>query len=350
MSLAHPSEASTEDLSMLLAPDVAMNNPTPPSPGPALDPMAALFTKPSQPLRPLAVSCSEGNLFNPGPLPVQASIRARVEEYTALCFQEPNSSSCNALNKYTKAIMPTVHDAFLTALYEHIDLQLLDTWERCAGEKLLIQPFDNIADNIQAHTNLRPTILAAILEITQAEHLSISVPIPKPNAKQTPMTFLAYNLSHEHQKTLLDRYVWASSAITFRVMPTDPPCPDFLFSIKDLGTMINDEVREIIHNVWHDNVTEAFLTTIVNSVQLPDHRKVTSALQNFIDSLSIVRLDTRGCGHTLCPQLNIFAKGSIIGDDKTWMQVRTFLANHTYADRLLGIGSVKTAPFKCGLC
>jgi len=36
------------------------------------------------------------------------------------------------------------------------------------GTKLLIQLFDNVADNIQVHGNLHPTILAAILEITQA--------------------------------------------------------------------------------------------------------------------------------------------------------------------------------------
>ena len=56
--------------------------------------------------------------------------------------------------------------------------------------------------------------------------------------------------------------------------------------------IINDEVHEIIHNVWHDNVTKAFLTNIINSIQLPNCHKVTSALQSFIDSLSIVHLNT----------------------------------------------------------
>ena len=93
--------------------------------------------------------------------------------------------------------------------------------------------------------------------------------------------------------------------------------------------MINDDVHEIIHNVWHDNATEAFLTTIINSVQLPDRCKVVSALQNSINSLSIVCLNTRGCGHTLHPQFNIFAKGSIIGDDKTWTQVH--VANQRFS-------------------
>ena len=235
--------------------------------------------------------------------------------------------------------MLKVHDAFPTALYEHIDLQLLDTWERCPDEKLLVQPFDKTADNTQAHTDIRSAILAAIQEITKAEHLAISAPSPVKN--QMSSTFLAYNLSQEHKNMLLERYVWSSSILTFRVAPTNLPCPDFLFSIKNLGTMIVDDVQRIVQNVWHDEVTDAFLSTIINSVQLPDSCRVATALQKFINSLSVVRLDTKSCGDTLCPHFNVYAEGSLIGNDKTWSQIRTFLANCIYADQLLGYGTVK---------
>jgi hypothetical protein len=209
-----------------------MHNSTLPSPIPATDPTANLFNQPAQPRRPLFASHSESNIFNSGPQPHLSSIRARVEENAAMRHTGPNKSPRSSPDKYTKAIMPTVHDAFPTAIYENIDLTLLDTWETCSGEKLLIQPFDKIADVSNAHANLRSTILSAIAEITQDEDLSISVPIP--NGKQSPTTLLAYNLSHEQCNSLLERHVWASSVITFRVMPIDPPCPDFLFTIKDL--------------------------------------------------------------------------------------------------------------------
>ena len=345
---ARPSEAPTEDLTLLLAQDVSMFNDSPPSPDPITEPTANLFTQFSQPCRPLAISRSEGNISNAGLQPNPSSIRMRVEENAALRSQDPNGTPRSALDKYTKANMPMVHDAFPTALYENIDFQLLDTWEKCPGEKLLIQPFDKVADTIKYHGDVRSSIMSAINEITQAVNFSVSVPLP--NGKQTPTTFLAYNLSQDHQKILLERYVWASSAITFRVMPTDPPCPNFMFTIKDLGTMVNDDVRVIVQNVWKDNETNAFLSNIVNSVPLTKRRSLATAIQNFIDSLSIIRLDTKRRGSALRPHFNVFAKGTLIGDDKTWTQIRSFLANRTYADKLLGFGTTKITPFHCTIC
>jgi hypothetical protein len=343
-----PSEAPTEDLSLLLAPDVTMNHASPPPPDSMPEPAANLFTQPTQLRRPLAVSLSEGDIFNSNPQHNNSSIRARVEENAAMRSLEPNGFRGNALNKYTKSTMPPIHDAFPTALYEHVDLQLLDIWERCADEKLLIQPFDKPPVETQALNDLRSAILTAIKEITKAEHLAVSASTPR--GKQPCITFLIYNLGKEHKKILLDRYVWSSSAVTFRVSPTDPPCPDFLFAINNLGTMIVDDVLQIVQNVWHDETTEAFLNSLVNSAPLPDSRKMATSLPKFINSLSVARLDAKGRGDTLQPRFNIYAEGSIIGDDKTWTQVRSFLANRTYATQLLGLGTIKVSPFHCTLC
>ena len=255
-----PSEAPMEDLNLLLTQDVSMFNDSPPSPDPMTEPMANLFTQFSQPHCPLTISHSEGNISNAGLQLNPSSIRMRVEENAALHSQDPNGTPHSALDKYTKANMPMVHDAFPTALYENIDFQLLDTWEKCPGEKLLIQPFDKVADAIKYHGDICSSIMSAINEITQAANFSVSVLLP--NGKQTPTTFLAYNLSQDHQKILLEHYVWASSAITFRVMPTDPPCLDFMFTIKNLGTMVNDDVCVIIQNVWKDDETNTFLSNI----------------------------------------------------------------------------------------
>ena len=344
MSSAHPSEAPT-DLSSLLAPDVPMN--APPTSLPVRDLASDVFT---QPPRPLTISRSEGNIAIPATNAYMSSIRARVEESAARRRLESNGPSRNPLEKYTKVILPTtrVHDPFPTALYDNIDFQLLSDWESCEGEKVLIHTFDNIAVDIQDHATVRNTILSAVEDITQADHISVSAPVPI--GKPIPTTFLVYGLTPTQQKTLLDRYVWSSASITFRVMPTDLLCPDFLFSIKQLGTNVTNYVQEIVRAVWNDEDTFTFLSGITDTVPLTERRQMTTALQSFIDSLRVEHLDIKVSGGAASPHFNIFAKGSTIRNDSTWSEIRAFLANRSYGNNLIGYGITKTSPYKCTLC
>ena len=329
----------------MLAPDVLMTYPSSPPPAHSPAPTEDIFT---QPHRPIAVSRSEGNMFVPGPNTGNSSIRARVAMGETMRMQRNAGTSRNPLEKYTKATMPMIHDAIPTALYDNIDPDLLDVWDASPGEKVLISPFDNIANELSKHDAVRDLILSAVTDITKANHFSVSTPIPC--GEQIPTTFLVYNLSQPQKEALLERYVWASTPITFRATPTDPPCPNFLFSIKGLGTMITKDVHDMVHAIWHDNKTTSFITNLINSAPLTDRRQLTTDLQNFIDSLHVIRLDTKGRGNTLAPHFRVFSEGSIIKVDDIWSQIRTFLADRTYTDYLIGRGIVKVSPYKCTLC
>ena len=50
----------------------------------------------------------------------------------------------------------------------------------------------------------------------------------------------------------------------------------------------------------------------------------------------IDRLNTKESGEALTPQYNVYANGSVIHDEEVWKHVRTFFAERTYEDLLLG--------------
>ena len=354
MSSLRPSEDPSEDLTSLLDLDMPMATPNPPSPAPTTEQPDIQHAP--QPRCHVGVSRSEGDLFDSRPLPAQPSIRARIQEDAAMRLLDTNLSSRDPLSKFTRAIMPTVHDASPTSIYDHIDDAMLKSWEKIPGKKVLVQPFDDIVTNAAKHEFLRLRILSAVNEITQAEHVRVSAPIllkkdeSPPPMSLTPTAFLVCNITASHVHSLLERYVWASSSIAFRVIRTDPPPPNYLFTIKGLGTMYKDDVREIVQSVWNDEETTAFLTSIVDNAPLVERRTLSSSLRIFITSLEIERLDIKECGDTLAPHYNILANGPAIPNDNIWSRVRSFLSKRTYMDVLIGIGTTDIAPYKCTLC
>lgn len=356
MSSLRPSEDPSEDLSLLLDQDTPMENPIPLSPAPTVEDANDQLVPPAHPRRPMVLSRSEGDIFIAKPPSARPSILARVEEDAAMRMLDANTSSRDPLHKYTRAPMPQVHDASPTSVYDYVNHEILTTWDDSPGEKVLVQPFDDFVTNAPNHEFLRLRILSAVKEITDAQQIRVSVPLlldeyrSPPHKARTPTVFLVCRLSETQKKTLLDRYVWASASIAFRVIRTDPPHPNFLFSIKGLGTTLEDDVQGMVRSVWRDDTTSLFLSSIVDATPLPERRNMSSALQILIDSLRVERLDIKERGDTLAPRFNIFADGSTIPDDNTWSKVRSFLAKRSYADILIGFGTTEISPYKCSLC
>jgi hypothetical protein len=161
-----------------------------------------------------------------------------------------------------------------------------------------------------------------VVEVTQSKDVGVAAPKPSENAVKThstPSTFLIYDLTGSQRLTLLRRYVWSSQAITLRVLPLSPACPSFLFGIRDFTTLSENEVHEVIHNVWHDADSNNFITPITDSVPNTDHSTVESNLRIFIASMYVDRLDVKGSGDALTPQFNVYANGSVIHNDRTWI-------------------------------
>ena len=153
------------------------------------------------------------------------------------------------LDKYTpRTNLPRVQDAFPAALIANIDLAILDAWFNNEGMKALVILFEDHTRNPDLQSDIIYKLLTAIEEITASPIAVVAPPVPNDQVtkpKQMPITFMASHLTETEYNTLMSRHVWSSEEITFRVIPIDPPCPDFFFTICGLATL--DEKR--IHNM-----------------------------------------------------------------------------------------------------
>lgn len=81
------------------------------------------------------------------------------------------------LEKYTKGIMLTIHDAHPGSEYVDFEQDTIDEWRNYKGEKLLAIPFENNARLPRYHHAIRNQIFAAIREITQSKDFGVASPV-----------------------------------------------------------------------------------------------------------------------------------------------------------------------------
>ena len=334
--------------------DVTMEDPVqqePPQP-----PLAALRCP-----NPLTISRSKGSipitcatLPTLGPLPsLQARLRAAAERNTAPTPNTSGGPPREPIDKYTNTDMPIVHDAHPTAPLDHIDIDLVCEWEKYPAGKLLALPFDTEAQDISRLGSLKGRIFTAISEITQSRVASVSAPTRSQAAEksnQTPNAFLIYNLTESQCDLLLQRGIWSSTAITFRVTKLNPTCPDFLFTIKGFHTLATDHILEMVNSIWQDNETGVFIDTIADLFTEETHIDAKTSIQAFVDSARVMCLDIKSSGDILQPHFNVYASGNLINSDEVWVFLRDYLADRTYGSPMHGQGTTSLAPFNCSLC
>ncbi|KAH9062009.1 hypothetical protein EDB87DRAFT_1682355 [Lactarius vividus] len=254
--------------------------------------------------------------------------------------------------KYTEATMPAIYDTYPSAPLQHMDPDLVDTWENYPGNKLLAHPFDDKACSRDLD-GVKFKIFSAVLEITNSQSPALSPPRPSQAAIEagfTPTCFLIYNLTEDGRQLLLERSVWSSTNVTFHVTSFYPTCPDFLFSIKGFGTNRIEDVCHIVHSVWRDEETETFLDTIIESLPRGERANAKQAISRFIASMWVTLLPVKQSGNILAPQFNVYANGSLILRQAVWTRLKEYLANRVYASSLLGNGTTEITPFHCGIC
>lgn len=168
----------------------------------------------------------------------------QIMEVTSLQHQSRprRSQQQDPLEKYTRGIMTTIHDAHPGSEYVGIEQKVINEWRDYNGEKLLAIPFENDTRLPHLHYKICNWIFSAIEEIMQSKGFGIASPVPNdknqnqdqnqpPHQHKThhqdqdqdqdhdsrcfPTTFLVYNLSKTHYNILTQQTVWASQSITF---------------------------------------------------------------------------------------------------------------------------------------
>lgn len=259
----------------------------------------------------------------------------------------------NTIDKYSLGPMPDVQDATPISIFDNIHLATIKEWDLSTGGKLIAVPFDSDARFPESHEFLRTRILTAVAEIITTQEISVAAPKPSEKAaikNRTPTSFLIYNISIDQQNFLLQRKVWSSKAITFRVAPFATTCPNFLFTIKDFSTTVMKDVFEMVRTVWDNEETINLVATLINDAPADERTKARHDVQNFLASLSISRLDIKIAGNTLLPHFNVYAESNNFTCDRIWSCLRAHLLAAAYISPIQGRATTEKAPFRCSCC
>lgn len=253
--------------------------------------------------------------------------------------------------KYTKGnfAQNKIYHSHLTAALNHIDIDQVGNWESLPDGKLLAYPFGHEVRMLTNHLEIKTKLFEAVREITQSNTVGINAPKPFNQGTRTPVVFLIYNISEIYRQMLLDRQVWSSSEITFRVTTLDPLHPNYLFSIKNLTTK-SEEVKTAVRKVWDNIDTANFLETIYQTAPKNVHLLTTANVREFINSMWIKKLDTKGPGDVDAPTFNILAKGNYISDDGAWCLLKNYLATQEYALDFQDPGHTGADFQHCSIC
>lgn len=195
--------------------------------------------------------------------------------------------------------MPAIHDLKPRSLFELINLDHLDEWEKCLGGKLVAMPFrDNIEDPVHAKI-VQNHIFAAAAEITKAHIMGIFTPRPNELAckmHRMPTTFLIYNLAESQCQTLLQQKVWSSKDITFHVAPLGPNISNYLFTVSSFTTLDLDNIQVMIFSTWLDDKFCIFFQLTLQPTNALKHSNMPLILNDLVKSISVEKLDMKAKG------------------------------------------------------
>ena len=145
-------------------------------------------------------------------------------------------------------------------------------------------------------------------------------------------------------------HIWSSPQITFHVLNFEPECPDFLFTIKGLSTLREQEVFAAILDTWHNNETNSFLLSICKQAGNPEVAIMYEMLMDFADAVWTEKIENREMGNILAPSFRVFAPGALIPNAHTWCHLRNYLASRSYSIQHQSPGTSIKPSKVCTIC
>ncbi|KIJ09506.1 hypothetical protein PAXINDRAFT_17403 [Paxillus involutus ATCC 200175] len=153
---------------------------------------------------------------------------------------------------------PIIHLSHAAQLFDHISEELLDTWFRVDGPKILVHPFDyDGKDHFNKMPILTDQICTAVNTIAAARTPNPpTIKVFPPTApcgytQGSPTTFLAYCLSSEITNTIVNQRIWSSPTITFEARPFRvEDLPSLLLRLSSFTTTDETTVLEAVQRTW----------------------------------------------------------------------------------------------------
>jgi hypothetical protein len=259
-------------------------------------------------------------------------------------------------DKFTKGPMPEIFDEDPATLLVGVERNQLQSWLDLPTGKVLARPFDTGVRYKPNHNAIANALRTAAKEITGATKVTVAIPKRDPNLSRedvhkNPKTFLIHDISKKDAETLLKRTVWSSKEITFQVSSINVKRPDFLFTMKGMTTDNTDHVLACIGETWNDAKTNDFIHKLAKKA--PNDKEEQNRLSEiieFLESAAVHYLDIKGEGGQEDPHFNVYADGEAIQNNKTWLELRSFLRNRLYKSNYHGDRKATEIDYICSLC
>lgn len=134
--------------------------------------------------------------------------------------------------------------------YDFVNPKKVLKWDSYPANRLLATPFGFKARQQFRHNNIHTHLLAAVVEIMNAEQVGIVESGPEDQLitshDETPTAFLIHGLTKQQRLLLLQRGTWISALTSFHVSPLQLSSQDYLFTLTSLATVNIQEVRTLI--------------------------------------------------------------------------------------------------------
>lgn len=281
-----------------------------------------------------------------------SALLANNEEYLN-ALKSSRTGPRDPLEKYMKGELPKIYSAYPASAFLFVEPEKILEWDTFPDNKLIALPFGVEARQQFRHNNIRARLLAAVVEITNAQQVGVAAPGSGnrmiKNRRETPIAFLIHSLTRSQYLTLLNQKIWISSNIAFQVVTMKPSSPDYLFSLLDLATVGLLTVRTMIQTMWNEDHVQAALREIAQMARNKSPNPTNPDIPSFLETLRIERHNVIN-GDIITPMFNIYAKGALIQDDDVWTKIRKTLSELTYESAESGRAKLKIAPYDCGIC
>lgn len=281
-----------------------------------------------------------------------AKTLARVlntDEETAAGGIQPTYS--HPIDKYTRGPFPGIYDEDPATLLAGLNTDQLQSWLNLATGKVLARPFDLDVNYQPNHNVIAKAIRSAVKEITGAVKVTVAPPTTNRDHGPKPITFLIHDITKKDAETLLERSVWSCKEISFQVAAINVKRPDFLFTLEGMTTDNPDQVMTCIADIWDDVHTYRYIHKLADmAANAVEQQESFSEMMEFLQSVWVQPLDVRSTGGQEDPHYNVYADGEAIKNNKTWLDLRTYLRSRTYKSNLHGNGRAKDLDFVCSLC
>ncbi|KAI0038164.1 hypothetical protein FA95DRAFT_1613587 [Auriscalpium vulgare] len=252
----------------------------------------------------------------------------------------------------TPGPFPIIYDSHAAAPLDDVVDDQVREWLRTPGSKLLLRIFGQSARDPKNHAAIAAKIVMIFSKGFGEQEPLVAAPLPidetDPDAR-TATTFLLHGISERTMTAALEMRILDSKDLSMQAMPLELRNSPLVLLIKGFTTTRTEIIREVVDKKWRDEESSVGLTRIVVESATENIPLTVEHVTDFIDSVSIIRIDMKGTGALLVPHFAVLTDPDTLPAPHFWFYLREHFQSLAYRSNMVGTGTI--LPYlNCPLC